>query len=110
MTEGYGGSPEALADRRTHLEGVVVQARHEAGRIAQREQDWQDEARLHMRCPYCGADPGDWCRTVTNGRRATWLHRARGYVLIQAAWHARETARAYAALAEANRRLQEARQ
>lgn len=38
---------------------------------------------LQIPCPYCEAQPGDWCRTAAlaylhaPGRRAAWLHTAR---------------------------------
>lgn len=39
-----------------------------------------DRLALQMRCPYCHADVGSWCvtvRSVSPGRRASWLHASR---------------------------------
>lgn len=35
-----------------------------------------NEVLLTFWCPFCGAHPGQWCRT-SRGTRASWLHELR---------------------------------
>ena len=51
--------------------------------------DLNDLALYGLPCPFCGAQPGEWCRTarpyrLPPGRRTTWLHAARTDLLREA--------------------------
>lgn len=52
--------------------------------------DLNDLAYMGLACPYCGAQPGEWCVTARPysrpaGHRATWLHEDR-VRLLREAW------------------------
>lgn len=105
--------PQSADERVRRLEGLLTEARYHATEAGRVEQEWRDTTRLGMRCPYCQAHPGEWCMVAqgytTAGRRAAYLHEARGRVLRTAAQYANDTARAYAAVAEHHRQLAAAR-
>lgn len=42
-----------------------------------------DHVVIEFVCPFCGAEPGEWCRTVT-GHRAAYLHELRFHKAVYA--------------------------
>ena len=57
-----------------------------------------DDVAVRIQCDYCGARPGEWCRSRITNKRSSWLHSARTHIVHDAwslGYHAAQEGRRY---------------